>query len=431
MQGEGRGHLTQAVAVAAWLRARGHEVVRVLVGQSARRAVPRFAQDELGAPVELFPSPNFVADRMGAVRLGATIARNARAADTFAPALRLFDHYVAADRADVVVNFYEGLAGLWAATRRARPPVVAVAHQFMFLHPAYGHVRGRPLHRAAVLAHTRLAGAGAAVRLALSLYGAPSVPGRRLRVVPPVLRPAALALRPAPADDGSLLVYLVEPALADGLRAWARRHPEVAIHCFWDGPPSVYGTSLRFHALDGAHFLRRMALCRGVVCTAGFESVSEAMLLGKPVLMVPVPKHYEQACNALDAAAVGAGLSARSLEEGLDRFLTYLPTYRPPEGFRPWVESAEAMVLDAIERAAGAGPPRYVYYRLGGRLYRFEGAPAAHGDGGPRWTELWCGDVWEATPDGGAVAADGVPVSAEEATREVAADAPSPRSRRG
>ena len=41
-----------------------------------------------------------------------------------------------------------------------------------------------------------------------------------------------------------------------------------------------------------------MGRCRGVVCTAGFESVSEAMWLGKPVCMAPTPGHYEQRCNA-------------------------------------------------------------------------------------------------------------------------------------
>ena len=45
---------------------------------------------------------------------------------------------------------------------------------------------------------------------------------------------------------------------------------------------------LTFHKLHGEKFLRLMASSRGVACTAGFESVSEAAYLGKPLLMVPV-----------------------------------------------------------------------------------------------------------------------------------------------
>ncbi len=51
VQGEGRGHMTQALAVVEWLRARGHGVARVIVGRSERRRVPRFVLDGLGVPV--------------------------------------------------------------------------------------------------------------------------------------------------------------------------------------------------------------------------------------------------------------------------------------------------------------------------------------------------------------------------------------------
>ena len=36
--------------------------------------------------------------------------------------------------------------------------------------------------------------------------------------------------------------------------------------------------------------------CKAYASTAGFESVCEAMYLGKPILMVPA--HIEQDCNA-------------------------------------------------------------------------------------------------------------------------------------
>jgi uncharacterized protein (TIGR00661 family) len=352
LQGEGRGHMTQAMAVATWLRARGHTVTGALVGASTRRRVPAFVRDGLGAPLHPIPSPNFAADARGGVRLGRTIVDSGRVwLSHFEPALGLIDRHVAAAAPDVVVNFYEGMTGYWALRRRPAVPIVALAHQFMFEHPGYAFAPGAPLQRAALRFYTRMAGGGAAVRLALSLYPAEPVPSKRLRPVPPVLRPEAHA-RTDGADDGSLLTYVMEPALAEGLKAWSARHPEVRLECFWDGPACVHGPGLRFHALDGAHFIERMARCRAVVCTAGFESVSEAMLLGKPVLMVPVPGHYEQACNALDGTRAGAGLAAEAFD--LDRFLDYLPAYAPPPGFRAWAAGAEAAVVGAIEEAARA-----------------------------------------------------------------------------
>ncbi|HMM18606.1 MAG TPA: glycosyltransferase, partial [Petrimonas sp.] len=42
VQGEGRGHFTQSLALASMLRKHGHEVVAVLVGKDDSRQIPRF-----------------------------------------------------------------------------------------------------------------------------------------------------------------------------------------------------------------------------------------------------------------------------------------------------------------------------------------------------------------------------------------------------
>lgn len=55
-----------------------------------------------------------------------------------------------------------------------------------------------------------------------------------------------------------------------------------------------------------------MAGCKAYASTAGFESICEAMYLGKPVLMVPA--HIEQDCNAYDAMKAGAGIISDSFD---------------------------------------------------------------------------------------------------------------------
>ena len=59
IQGEGRGHLTQALALGQMLRHEGHEVVKVLVGKSKNRVIPAFFQNQIGCGIEQFYSPNF------------------------------------------------------------------------------------------------------------------------------------------------------------------------------------------------------------------------------------------------------------------------------------------------------------------------------------------------------------------------------------
>ena len=59
VQGEGRGHLTQAITLEEMLLRNGHEVVEVLVGKSSSRTLPGFFNRNIHAPVKRFISPNF------------------------------------------------------------------------------------------------------------------------------------------------------------------------------------------------------------------------------------------------------------------------------------------------------------------------------------------------------------------------------------
>lgn len=60
VQGEGRGHLTQAISLSQMLRRHGHEVVEVLVGKSSNREIPAFFLEKIEAKVRLLPARVFV-----------------------------------------------------------------------------------------------------------------------------------------------------------------------------------------------------------------------------------------------------------------------------------------------------------------------------------------------------------------------------------
>ncbi len=76
-----------------------------------------------------------------------------------------------------------------------------------------------------------------------------------------------------------------------------------------------------------------------MAATAGYQTLCEAMYLGKPILIVPVGNHFEQACNAHEAELLGAGVAATHFD--LDRFLDYIPKHKhDPDQFRAWVANA-------------------------------------------------------------------------------------------
>jgi len=89
-----------------------------------------------------------------------------------------------------------------------------------------------------------------------------------------------------------------------------------------------------------------------VVCTAGFESVSEAAWLGKPLLLVPVENHVEQQVNAIDAQQFGVGLADQSFN--LDR-LAELPERLPTEKFHAWMACGSRKFFQAVDQAMRNG----------------------------------------------------------------------------
>jgi uncharacterized protein (TIGR00661 family) len=49
-------------------------------------------------------------------------------------------------------------------------------------------------------------------------------------------------------------------------------------------------------SLDG--FNKSFVSCKGILCTAGFETPAEALFMGKKLCVIPMKRQYEQACNA-------------------------------------------------------------------------------------------------------------------------------------
>jgi len=71
---------------------------------------------------------------------------------------------------------------------------------------------------------------------------------------------------------------------------------------------------------DGA-----LARCRGVISSAGHQIISEALVLGKPILVLPQTGQYEQSLNAkmLTRARRGMRSSLTTIDRDLARFLLW------------------------------------------------------------------------------------------------------------
>ena len=138
VQGEGRGHMTQALSLKQILERNGHELCAVALGKSQSRIVPKFFLDRIGVPFIIFDSPNFKTDpdRRGISILG-TALENLRRLPLFARSIRALHRAVRLYRPDVVVNFFESLIAVYTALCPSAPKMVCIGHQYLMLHPQF------------------------------------------------------------------------------------------------------------------------------------------------------------------------------------------------------------------------------------------------------------------------------------------------------
>ncbi|SEG46527.1 glycosyltransferase family protein [Algoriphagus boritolerans] len=317
VQGEGRGHMTQAISFERLLERNGHHLSGVILGKSKRRAVPEFFGREINAPIHLVESPNFETDgNQKKISIRKTILKNSLKLKTFHKSLKAIDQIVEAKNPDVILNFYDLLGGLYKFLYRPKALFWVIGHQYLIEHPNFKFAPDKPLDKLLFRLNTALTSLGADERLALSFLPQIHFSNQKVRVVPPLLRPEVKLLIPKTGDF--YLAYMVNPGYAEEVIFFANANPHLKIKAYWDKKEAAETEhplpNLSFHRVHDKNFLQDMAHCKGLVCTAGFESVCEANYLGKPVMMIPVAGQYEQACNALDAEASGVGIASGNFD---------------------------------------------------------------------------------------------------------------------
>jgi uncharacterized protein (TIGR00661 family) len=347
VQGQGRGHMTQAIALSAMLRSNGHEVVAVLVGKNKEASIPDFFSEKAGCAVEVFDSPNLLPVEKGhQVSLLKSVIAGFRKSPRFLMSFKYLEKKIEAIQPDVVVNFYELIISLLFEIKRPKVRFVCIAHQYFYLHPHFRFPKPRKTELAAFLYYTRLTCRKADKILALSMGTQPRYSSRKITVVPPLLRDDIFALQPRSEDF--ILAYMVDNSFEKQVLKWHDKHPYQALHAFGDRDQErvtiAYDATLHFSRINDELFLDRLSKCTAYATTAGFESVCEAFYLGKPALMVPA--HIEQYCNMIDAERVGAGIGCDTFD--LSCLLEFADNYRVNDGFKKWVASAERKFIDEL-----------------------------------------------------------------------------------
>ena len=296
VQGTGHGHLVRSAAMVAGLRGRGHDVHCLLTGRSSAA----FADPVIRASHTLLEG--FTGQAAGGrVRILGTLSqlRVAR----FLRDVGSFD----ASGFDLVLTDYEPVSA-WIARRCGRRSI-GVGHLYAF------HQR------------LRLPGRTAAARWALRLFAPLYTPVRTAvglhwhrfggANLPPTISPDLGAVagsgRSARRDDQRFfLVYLPaesEQSIVDLLG----RLPHRRFVAYRPVPEPVERGNVSVRPYDRKAFVADLVACSGVVTNAGFSLASEALHLGRRLLVQPIRRHPEQFLNGRALAALGLGVVVERL----------------------------------------------------------------------------------------------------------------------
>ncbi|MGZ3921243.1 MAG: glycosyltransferase family protein [Bacteroidia bacterium] len=355
VQGEGRGHMTQAITLYDLLISKGHEVPAVLVGTSANREIPKFFYDKIKTRIIKIQSPNFVTDKSSrSIRIGPTVIHNVMNMGVFRKSFALIKQTLEEHKPDVVINFYDLLIGLYYKLNKPSVPLVCIAHQYIYLHGDFMFPKGYLLDRYIIRNYTKLTSSRSVKNLALSFYYLPEEKRNNVTIVPPLLRDEIFELQPE--NKNFYLAYLVNHGYFEDIVKWHKTNPEFEIHCFTDKTKELerfdYDKNKLFlHELNDKLFIEKMAAAKGLISTAGFESVCEAMYLNKPVLMVPVKGHFEQFCNSRDGHYAGAGVYDSDFN--IDKLVSYISSSSKYERennteYKRWVNNAKEKIYKEL-----------------------------------------------------------------------------------
>lgn len=362
LSGQGRGHTSRVIAVSDALRQRGHEIL-FCCGGTAREILE--SQGEAVLPV---PPLRQVMEG-NEVRVAETMRCNFHEVinlpETVGQLADAFRDY----RADLLITDFEAFSP--KAARRIGLPTLSFNHQQIVTETQY-ELPARYWFNAALTAFAiRLIAPSAPEHVLITSFFFPPVKDpARTTLVPPIIRPAVQALTPSRGEH--VLVYYNDTDGAGHVLETLRQVDAPFVVYNFDAPddPAAF-PNIRFKepSLDG--FLEDLATSRAVVCTAGFTLTSEALFLGKPLLVVPNRGVFEQTINALflereglGAAVVDRPIAARDVEVFLKARHAY---------------EARLQVRHACGNEAALACIERILLRTGARAFAHPGLPGGNG----------------------------------------------------
>ncbi|EIP0120094.1 glycosyltransferase [Vibrio alginolyticus] len=285
VQGTGNGHIARARAMSHAFKEHDVEVDFLFSG----RAPEKYFSMEVFGDYQTRRGFTFITEK-GSVNYAKTALNN--------NLVQFFKEVKQLDLSsyDLIINDFEPVTA-WAA-RQQNKPSIGISHQNAFRYPV-------PLKGASWLDKSVIE------------YFAPSQHHLGLHwhhFDQPLLPPIVHTVDSQAENDDFVLVYLPFESIEDisdllfhfNQQAFICYHPDV-IEC-----EQVENIELR--PLCHSNFQHHLHRCSGVIANGGFELPSEALSLGKKLLLKPLSGQFEQQSNVATLEDLGLAMSMESLD---------------------------------------------------------------------------------------------------------------------
>lgn len=286
VQATGNGHISRSREIIRCLKERGHTVFVILSGRA-----PSLLWDiEELSPYKIYKGLTFSTHK-GRIKYFETI---------FNLKFRRFFSDIASfnvSEYDIAITDFEPLTSRIAY--RNKIPSIGIGHQYAF----YNDIPTKGANPIARFIIKHFAPVDYPVGLHWHHFGQPILPP-----VVPIFNMSELST-----IENKILVYLPFEEPDDILRLLApfKNHDFYVYHMF--DKPSING-NIHLCPFSRKGFLDDLKGCSGVVTNAGFELVSEALTIGKKVLIKPLAGQMEQLSNAKAINMLNLGLVMKALE---------------------------------------------------------------------------------------------------------------------
>jgi uncharacterized protein (TIGR00661 family) len=342
VQGEGKGHMSQSMALKELLEEAGHVILKVFIGSHPGKQIPGYFREAFAGLMETFQSPYFLrTPNQKGIYAGRSMWVNLLRSFTYIGEIKRIRRSIRELAPEVVFNFYD-LVGAFALRKTGSGiSRIGIGHHFLLHLEESCRAKGGGADRWLLKWHTSLVMKSCDRILALSFRELPSQPG--VRVVPPLLRKAFRELSYQPGNR--YLAYLMTGGYLYDLVQMCRDDPDFEIDVFTDLTTGMeLPPGIRIHPIHEIRFREMMARCRGVITTAGFDTAAEAAYHGIPLLVIPARGHFEQQCNSMDVERSGIGTAVSHLVPGI--LLQISAADR--SAYRAWADQAGTLILKNI-----------------------------------------------------------------------------------